>query len=89
MTATLAQTEDTDWLAAVIVHDAYHATQWRDMDPLKREKDASAFTLDVAVRLGLSAGTIEALRKDSIEGHPVTPFKKLPKPKTPTSKKRP
>jgi RHS repeat-associated protein len=90
---TLAETPDVDWLAGAIIHDSFHADQARrglssegDKNGLAREKEASAFAADVAERIGLDRKTVDALKKDAIEGHrapPSSPYTRPPKKKTP------
>ena len=90
---SFAETPDVDWLAGGIIHDSFHADQARrglsfegDKNGLAREKEASSFTADVAERIGLDRNTIDALKKDSREGHRApssSPYTRPPKKKTP------
>jgi len=88
-----AETPDVDWLAGAIIHDSFHADQARrglssegDKNSLAREKEASSFAADVAERIGLDRNTINALKKDAMEGHEVprtSPYTRPPKKKIP------
>ncbi|MBC8028532.1 MAG: RHS repeat-associated core domain-containing protein [Pyrinomonadaceae bacterium] len=79
-----------DGLTGDIIHDSHHKDQanrglkYNEKTAIEREKEASAFTVGVAERIGLDSKTIEHFKKDAREGH--TPFKtksRPPKTKTP------
>ena len=86
LTPSYGRSEDVDMLVGVIVHDAFHADQKRrgvKYCGIDAEKAASAFTLEVLKKIGVTdpriIGTYE---RDAKEGHPCGQ-KTRPKKKTP------
>jgi RHS repeat-associated protein len=80
MKQSFAENPNLDFLVAGIIHDSFHADQARrglsfegDENGRNREKEASAFALDVAQRIGLSNQVIEAYKRDAKEGHLAPP----------------
>ena len=94
MKQSFAENPNLDFLVAGIIHDSFHADQARwglsfngDENGRNREKEASAFTLDVAQRIGLSNQVIDAYKRDATEGHLAPPGSIYVKP--PKEKKNP
>ena len=77
-----------DNLAGMIIHDSYHAHQQRRFKPdvgLDAEREASAFTVEVAERIGLNSNVIDIYRRDAKTGHKAPA--ESPKIKPPNKKK--
>ncbi len=89
LTKDFAKGGENDWLAGAILHDSFHADQnsrGKKSTGLEAEKEASAFALPIARKLGLNSGTIRTLEYDSIHGHgPPSndPYSRPKKKKTP------
>ena len=60
-------TGDNDWLTAAMTHDSHHA--FTGKSGVSEEKKASSFAIGVALKIGLSEGTIQALCTDVKFGH--------------------
>lgn len=92
MTPSRASNPNVDFLASDLIHDSFHKDQSNrglsfksKKNNLAREKEASAFALGVAEKIGLSSQVLDSLKKDAQEGHLTTestPYKKPPKKKS-------
>jgi RHS repeat-associated protein len=76
MKQRLAEHPTLDFLVAAIIHESFHAHQFRremsfdgEENKLNREKEASAFAVDVGKKIGLSGQVIESYQRDAKEGH--------------------
>ena len=87
LTPSYGRSEDVDMLAGVIVHDSFHADQKRrgaKYCGIDAEKEASAFTLGVLQKIGITDQRIlQVYQRDSQEGHTCGVEKSRPKKKTP------
>jgi RHS repeat-associated protein len=87
MTQRFSETDDPETLPAAFIHDSFHADQNRRGVPsmgIEAEKQASAFTVPILEKLGMSNRIIESYRKDAREGHGSWGQKsRPPKQKTP------
>jgi RHS repeat-associated protein len=93
MTPRRAWNPNLDVLAADIIHDSFHKDQSNrglsfegKENYLAREREASAFALGVAERIGLSSEVHDRLKADSVTGHleqRSSPYIKTPKKKIP------
>lgn len=72
MTQRYAATNDPETLPAAFIHDSFHADQNRRGVPSsgrEAEKQASAFTVPILEKLGMSNRIIEVYKRDAKEGH--------------------
>ena len=87
MTQRYSETDDPETLPAAFIHDSFHADQNRRgvrSSGREAEKQASAFTVPILEKLGMSNRIIEVYRKDAKEGHGAWGQKtRPPKKKTP------
>jgi hypothetical protein len=93
MNQSRAENPNLDNLTADIIHDSFHTDQMNrglsfktPEDQRIREQEASAFTIEVGERIGLSKTTIDLFREDARTGHTTprsSPYTKPPKKKKP------